>query len=130
MSDAELVDLLLQARTRNQQLRLTGMLLYKDQNFMQVLEGKEANVMRVFASIEVDKRHKSVDTLRAEYIPHRNFPDWTMGFANVNDLDPATMPGFSRFMERNFRSEYFTEDSIEAHAMLLAFKGLHHKPES
>jgi len=91
---------------------------------MQVLEGEEANVMQVFADIQKDWRHKSVDTLRLGYIQYRNFPDWTMGFMNVDNLDPATVPGFTRFMERGFRSEYFSEDSVEAHAMLLAFKGV------
>jgi len=130
MSDAELVELLLQSRARNERLRLTGMLLYKDENFMQVLEGNEADVMKVFADIEVDARHKNIDVLRSEYIQNRNFPNWTMGFANVNNLDPRALPGFSRFMERNFRSAYFTEDSIEAHAMLVAFKGMQPSPES
>ena len=91
---------------------------------MQVLEGEEAIVLKVFADIERDWRHRSVDTLRSEYIQYRDFPDWTMGFTNVNNLDPVTVPGFTRIMERGFRSEYFAENSVEAHAMLLAFKGV------
>jgi len=124
MNDDDLLGLLQQARARNERCGITGMLLYKDGHFMQVLEGKEANVMRVFNSIQRDFRHKSVDTLRLEHIHYRNFPDWTMGFTNVDKLDASTVPGFTRFMEHEFRSEYFAEDSVEAHAMLLAFKGV------
>ena len=91
---------------------------------MQVLEGEEESVLETFSRIENDHRHKSVDVLRSEYIQFRNFPDWTMGFVNVNNLGPVSVPGFSRFLERGFRSTYFAEDSIEAHAMLLAFKGI------
>ena len=91
---------------------------------MQVLEGEEATVMKAFADIQKDNRHKSVDTLRSEYIQYRDFPDWTMGFLNVDNLDVSAVPGFTRFMEHDFRSEYFAEDSVEAHAMLLAFKGV------
>ena len=91
---------------------------------MQVLEGEKPNVLEVFADIETDSRHKSVDKLRSEFIQYRNFPNWTMGFMNVDELDPQTIPGFTRFMERDFRSDYFTENSVEAHAMLLAFKGV------
>ena len=123
MTDHDLAQLLEQCRPRNEQNRMTGMLLYKNGHFMQVLEGEEASVMKVFADIQKDWRHKSVDILRSGYIQHRNFLDWTMGFMNVDDLDPSTVPGFTRFMERGFRSEYFSEDSVEAHAMLLAFKG-------
>ena len=122
MSDEDLVCLLKQSRTRNARNRVTGMLLYRDGHFMQVLEGDEADVMKIFADIENDKRHKSVDVLRAEYIQYRNFPNWTMGFRNVNKLELSAVPGFTRFLEHDFKSEYFSEASIEAHAMLLAFK--------
>ena len=90
---------------------------------MQVLEGEESSVRRIFADIENDYRHKNVDTLRAEYIQYRDFPDWTMGFSHIDKLDSSTVPGFTRFLERDFRSEYFSENTVEAHAMLLAFKG-------
>ena len=106
------------------------MLLYKDGHFMQVLEGEEDAVMETFGRIESDHRHKSVDVLRTEYIQHRNFPDWTMGFANVRKLGATTIPGFSRFLERDFRSAYFSEDSVEAHAMLMVFKGVKTTPDT
>ncbi len=122
MSDEDLIYLLLQSRARNARNRITGMLLYRGGHFMQVLEGDEANVMKIFADIERDNRHKSVDVLRAEYIQYRDFPDWTMGFRNIDKIDLSKVPGFTRFLERDFRSEYFSEDSVEAHAMLLAFK--------
>ena len=124
LSDADLVHLLRDSRARNDAARVTGMLLYKDGHFMQVLEGNEKDVMDTFSRIELDHRHKSIDVLRKEYIQYRNFPDWTMGFANVDNLATSTVPGFSRFLERGFRSTYFAEDSIEAHAMLMAFKGI------
>lgn len=123
MSEEGLVNLLNQSRARNERHRITGMLLYKGGHYMQVLEGEEASVMEVFHDIERDSRHKSVDTLRTEYIQHRDFPDWSMGFRNFSKLDPSIMPGFTRFLEHDFRSEYFSEASVEAHAMLLAFKG-------
>ncbi len=122
MSEEDLVSLLHQCRARNERHRITGMLLYRDGHFMQVLEGEEANVMRIFKDIEHDRRHKNVDVLRAEYIQNREFPNWTMGFHNIDELDPSTVPGFTRFLEHGFKSEYFSENSVEAHAMLLAFK--------
>ena len=122
MNDSDLVNLLRQCRASNERHQITGMLLYKNGHFMQVLEGEEAKVIEVFSDVEKDMRHKSVDILRAEYIQHRDFPDWTMGFMNINNLDPSKTPGFTRFLELDFRSEYFAENSVEAHAMLLAFK--------
>lgn len=115
--------LLAQARSRNRHSNVTGMLLYKNGHFMQVLEGDEKDVMEIFAIIKKDIRHHSIDVLRSEYVQQRDFPDWTMGFADVDALDAATVPGFTRFLERDFKSAYFSEDSVEAHAMLTAFKG-------
>lgn len=122
MSSAELEDLLVQARARNQENRITGMLLYRAGYFMQVLEGDEERVTKVFSDVERDRRHKSVDVLRAEYIPHRDFPDWSMGFENLDKASLADLPGFTRFLEQNFTPDCFSENTAEAHAMLLAFK--------
>lgn len=122
MSDEALAELLQQSRARNLENRITGLLLYKNGHFMQVLEGDEAAVMKIFASIECDPRHKSIDVLRAEYIQYRDFPDWSMGFKNVDKIDPSTLPGFTPFLEKDFTAEYFSEDTVEAHMMLLAFK--------
>ena len=130
MSEADLVRLLRSCREHNEASRITGMLLYKGGHFMQVLEGEEASVMATFARIESDHRHKNIDVLRSEYIQHRNFPDWTMGFANIDTLGVATVPGFSRFLERDFRSAYFSEESTEAHAMLMVFKGVKLAPDT
>ena len=121
-SDLALANLLEQSRARNLRHGLTGLLLYKNGHFMQVLEGEESHVMEVFASIERDARHKSVDVLRTEYIQYRDFPDWSMGFRNVGNLDPSSLPGFTRFLEEDFTAEYFSADAVEAHRLLLAFK--------
>lgn len=118
MTHDDLVNLLRKVRERNDRLQLTGMLLYKDGRFMGVLEGGEANVHSVLADIEQDGRHKNLDILRSQRIPHRNFPNWTMGFASP---DPS-LPAFTRFLEADVGPEYFDEDSVEAHAMLSAFK--------
>jgi len=122
MSDDALAGLLQQCRARNLRSRITGLLLYKNGHFMQVLEGDEVKVMEIFASIERDPRHKSVDVLRAEYVQYRDFPDWTMGFRNVDKLEPLALPGYTQFLEADFTAEYFSADTVEAHRMLLAFK--------
>lgn len=122
MSEDDLAGLLQQARARNERLRLTGMLLYKGGFFMQVLEGEEANVLEVFADIQKDIRHMKLFTMRSEYIQHRDFPDWTMGFTNIDTLDVSTVPAYTPFLEHDFGSEYFSEDTVEAHSLLLAFK--------
>ena len=54
LSKDDLNELLAQCRENNAKLGITGMLLYKDGNFMQVLEGEETVVRSIYAKISGD----------------------------------------------------------------------------
>jgi len=115
MRDKDLVALLHSCRLQNGRSNITGMLLYKDGHFMQVLEGEKSMIMKVFSRISTDSRHDSVDILRAELIQHRDFPSWTMGFKNIDEVDPVSVLGYTRFLDFGFRSPHFSENTVEAH---------------
>lgn len=78
-----LENLLLKSRERNADLAITGLLLYKHGNFMQILEGEEDAVCSLYEAIRVDKRHRRVIRLLHESIPERDFPGWSMAYAQV-----------------------------------------------
>ena len=122
MRDTDLAQLLEEARARNKELDVTGMLLYKGRHFIQLLEGHAEDVKTVFESIKRDERHHSVELLWHRYVQFRDFPDWTMGFQNMDELDPSTLPGWTPFLDKDSRYEDFLENSTEVHQMLLAFK--------
>jgi hypothetical protein len=89
-----LTDLLQQARARNARQHVTGMLVYTNATFLQVLEGAEADVAQIFSSIEADPRHTGVIKLREEAIEKRAFPDWHMGFKHIDTEQAAHLPGY------------------------------------
>ena len=122
MRDQDLADLLAQARANNQRKNITGMLLYKDGRFIQLLEGHEDVVRASFERIRKDDRHTAVELLWLRYVQYRDFPDWTMGFVNADELDPATLKGYSMFLERDLRYEEFIQNSTEVHQILQVFK--------
>ena len=62
-SDADIMQLVLQARSRNEAFGITGALIYKQGHFIQLLEGSKECVSDIFRSIENDYRHKSIDLL-------------------------------------------------------------------
>lgn len=124
LSSMQLQELLAVSRQRNDELRLTGLLLYAHERFMQVLEGPESAVRDVFGSIRRDSRHKNIDTLRLENKDARHFPDWRMGFRSFT-ISIETLPAISRFMEPTFDTSVFQDDSNEAYRMLLAFREAH-----
>ncbi|MBJ6143474.1 BLUF domain-containing protein [Hymenobacter sp. BT559] len=80
LSDDQLHDLLLQARTRNAALEVTGLLLYGNQQFMQVLEGEEEAVRTIYESIKGDPRHQNVTAYADKAIEQRAFEGWAMAF--------------------------------------------------
>lgn len=92
MTDEALRLLLKEARTRNRELVITGMLLYVEGangtagRFVQVLEGSRFLVESVFDKIKKDSRHHEVVVLKQEAIAKRNFKTWEMGFAESDEF--------------------------------------------
>lgn len=106
-TDTALTDLLAQAREKNSKLEITGMLLYKDGNFMQVLEGEETTVRQLYATILNDPRHHKLVLLDTGNLAERRFSDWSMGFRNLNDKAIQSIPGFSQFMNQSLTAAEF-----------------------
>ena len=65
MTDAKLWTLLQQARSNNEARGITGLLLYASGHFLQVLEGPEQVVRRLFDTIQDDPQHTNIETLLA-----------------------------------------------------------------
>ncbi len=60
VSQIELADLLLRARKNNSSLNITGLLLYHNLSFFQILEGDDAMLAPLYARIQGDPRHDRV----------------------------------------------------------------------
>lgn len=76
--EGDLQRLLKQARSRNRAAGVTGMLLFSDNRFFQWLEGPEAQIDKLWASISRDARHTRVEVLNREFSQCRLFTDWDM----------------------------------------------------
>ena len=86
---AEGIDALLRAaRERNEKHGVTGLLLYCDGNFMQLLEGSGSAVGGTYARIGRDMRHHQLIKLVEEPVPERSFSEWSMAY------NRATAPDF------------------------------------
>lgn len=121
-SNVQLIELLQKSRENNEGLGITGMLLYKEGNFMQVLEGEEDSVLSLKARIAADSRHRGMAILRAGAIRHREFSDWSMGFSNLNSPDVLSIPGYSRFLSTPLTRDAFADHPAASKELLLLFK--------
>lgn len=99
-SEAELVELLAHSREKNRRLDVTGMLLYHDGNFIQVLEGPAGAVQQLYDTIGADPRHRGVIRLLTRNIEEREFPESAMGFVNLNDPALRELPGYTEFLNQ------------------------------
>jgi len=80
MSFLGLMRLLEGARAFNLKNGVTGILLYDNQQFGQIIEGERANVMKIWKRIQDDKRHHRIELLEIREISERSFPDWLLRF--------------------------------------------------
>ena len=117
---ADLMALLQAARKHNEGAGLTGMLLYTEGSFFQVLEGTPDAVEALYARIELDKRHEQVTKIIAEAIPTRHFAQWTMGFSQVSRKELALISGSNDFFSG--ASCFLGLDSGRAKKLLAAFR--------
>jgi len=114
--------LLDQSKTTNQGAGVTGMLLYKDGNFMQVLEGEAAVVRGAYAKIGRDGRHHGLITLLQGPIEERAFPTWSMGFKDLTNAPGSLEDGYNEFMNLSFTGAEFSDNPTQAQALLRLFK--------
>jgi hypothetical protein len=122
-----LLELLRISRQNNAKLGVTGLLLYKDGNFLQLLEGEEAAVQKLYAKIENDPRHFNVTTLMEGPLEQRQFPAWSMGFQDLRSTIPADVPGFSQFLEVDLTPESFADHPTQFQQILLLFRKMGEK---
>lgn len=123
-SEEALVALLSEARNANADRDVTGLLLYREGSFYQVLEGSESAVMATFRDIKGDLRHKEVRILFNGETDAREFADWKMGFLNLGGVDLDTLSGFSDFMTRDAQPQEFLENLSRGKRLALMFKTL------
>jgi hypothetical protein len=95
---ADLLGFLQRTRECYAQAGITGMLLYKDGQLMQVLEGPERVVKETFSRISQRPDHYGIMVLVKEHIQQRQFADWSMAFPNPNFPEGQSVPGYSNFL--------------------------------
>lgn len=122
LSQTELRELLKRSVQRNTQAGITGLLLYKDGNFMQALEGEEPAVIALFAKISRDPRHHHVIPLIHESIEQRNFPNSAMAFRDLDTAELRNLPGYSEFLNTPLNGELLAPDIPKCQRLLLLFK--------
>lgn len=121
-SKEDLLALLSISRRNNVRDGVTGMLLYKQGNFMQVLEGEETKVRALHHRIQNDPRHRGLITLFQQHTEARQFGGWAMGFRNLADPSLQGVPGYSDFLNQPRRTNRFFGTPSRMQMLLRMFR--------
>lgn len=85
---------------------ITGMLLFHNGQFLQVLEGPKSAVEACFARICNDDRHVSVAKLLDEELPVRAFSQWSMASVGLEHCSHPLRQNIIDLFNLHHRIEY------------------------
>jgi Sensors of blue-light using FAD len=124
----EIPGLLEQIRKANEAIDVTGMLLYIEGSFFQVLEGEPAVIDALIRKIQSDTRHAQFTLIIREPVLERNFGEWTMGFETIGLAEAGELLGENDFFKS--ASCVARLSAGRAKKLLSAFRGGRWRTES
>jgi len=89
--------------------------------YMQVLEGSFEDVHEIYDSILKDSRNNGNVILLEEEIEQRDFPNWSMGFQNLEASEPEDVPGFIDIFNGKLDKEVALKNTAKAVKLLINF---------
>ncbi len=122
MSESDLHALLKQSKRNNKRRKISGLLLYADGNFIQVIEGQEKNLDRLYHKIKCDPRNTGHILINKQRIEHRAFEEWGMSFKVISPQTIENLDGYSRFLQNDSHLTPLNHQSRAIANMLYQFK--------
>jgi methanogenic corrinoid protein MtbC1 len=134
-SPADLKTMVSEARARNRELGITGMLLFEDGCFLQTLEGPPDHLDIVWNAIKRDPRHRDIQVLSEHVSNGRLFSAWDLmlydrqkAAGNIISADAAP-PAVSRYIKK-FVHCALAGDDVQIDALIASLVELGWKPDA
>lgn len=124
LQQEDLLKILAAARQHNASHAITGMLVFANGDFLQVLEGKHPDIEALYLRICADARHRNCRVLIDTEIQERIFSDWSMGFREIDKITLTRLPGFIDFFNPDMTPKPLDNPSSAAQFFLLGFRAL------
>ncbi len=85
----EIEKILSSSKTWNNQNNITGLLLFSDGNFFQIIEGEKVMISKLFEAIKEDKRHHNIMQIFGKDIHKEAYDGYDSDFVSEKaDYDP------------------------------------------
>lgn len=101
MSAKEISEILQQAQLNNAANAITGMLVFKDNIFLQTIEGSRARINRLLHSLMTDQRHYDLQVLETRELTHREWSRWSMNYVSPTQENTAIYLKYSTTSDFN-----------------------------
>jgi len=120
ISDAGIEALLEPSRRHNEAAGVTGMLLFGNGYFVQIIEGTGPAVDRTYRRILSDPRHADAVLLYDGSGEPRRFGGWTLGYARMEPH--AGVASVARFLQHDHEANPYGFGADAALTLLLDFR--------
>lgn len=90
ISYSDIMNILEVSRRNNIREGITGVLIFRDGYFLQLLEGNQAAVHKILNAIRQDDRNYSLRVLIESLSERRIFKDWSMAFCDADITTGST----------------------------------------
>lgn len=100
----DLIGIIEESQRNNSDARITGLLFYHDQHFLQIIEAQQQTLENLMTVLEADQRHKNIQRVVDEPISKRSFSDWNMASFNLSNdvpLDPEEIKRITKLFKKN-----------------------------
>lgn len=122
MTQQDLEEILTTSQKNNRRLGITGMLLYMNKTFIQILEGEEQAVNALVEKIKRDSRHTDFHVLQQKTIHQREYADWSMGFKHVSGEEFQAVKGLEHLVEKDFNTAFLGNHSKIVESLVAHFR--------
>ena len=124
MKPSDNLAILAVAKAFNVQNEISGILVYKDQTFLHLLEGPQAAVQGLYRKIRKDPRHTDIQTLLNAPTYNRYYPQPGLEFRTLDNTLEENLPPYHQGLNLDYDISTFTEQPEFALRLLVSFREL------
>ena len=85
LSQADIASLFKTVRQKNDTMGVTGILMFSEGNFFQIMEGEHETIIHLFNRIKLDSRHYNIIKILEKPIDNPYFDHYYSGFTTISN---------------------------------------------
>ena len=121
LEENDLLEMLFEYRKKYEEHSITGILLYFEGHFVELIEGDKEIIRSAFRKTNADKRHKAVFKITESEAEERKFSSWSMAFPSLNRSKLGKVYSYKPFEIDTVLGEFEENDNHPGIVLLRSF---------